>query len=96
MSREWLNRLERREAMKRIRLVSLLLTLGVLTANPQLLRADPGACCSEFWNFCYGFCYEHGGALLADCHVGMGCLEVCFCSDGEQYAEGPHFCDPCE
>ena len=81
--------------MNKIRAACLMVTVAVMAMNPRLVRAEPDTCCNNFVIFCDGFCYEHGGTLMTDCHVGMGCLEVCFCVDDREYAEGPHYCAPC-
>lgn len=81
--------------MKKIRAVCLLLSLGALLANPQAVRAEEETCCNELAIFCDGFCYEHEGVIMVDCHVGMSCSEVCACGDGHDYFGPPNYCAPC-
>jgi hypothetical protein len=87
---------KKEDSMKKLRAAFLTLTVGMLAFNQFVVHAEADTCwCNELSTFCDGFCYQHGGTIFYDCHVGMGCLEVCFCGDGEQYAEGAHYCPPC-
>ena len=90
---------ERSLQMKKVRLLALLLTGGLVLTNPSLLRSSQ--CCPEFGIFCQGFCYEHGGVQITNCY-GWECSEVCWCNDINpatglywQYSGGPNYCPPC-
>ena len=79
--------------MKRIRLAFLVFVVALVGLRSTQVRAS--GCCNDFVVFCNGVCYNNGGTLLADCHVGMDNLEVCWCAnDGAEpsYSGGPHYC----
>jgi hypothetical protein len=48
--------------MKRIRAACFVLTVGLLTFNQLVVRAEADSCwCPDLSIFCAGFCHEHGG-----------------------------------
>jgi len=85
--------------MKKIRLACLSLTLLALVASPSIVRADlPLSCdpwCRDFADWCAGFCYDHGGTMLCNTHVGFYCSDLCYCVDQTMYEDGSGMCSPC-
>ena len=88
--------------MKRLRVFSMLITLTLIVAMPNLIFADEAQCCNEFQQHCDDWCSQngHGTGMITNCW-GWQCMETCWCTGlcGGQHCQHEHpggtYCTPC-